>query len=88
VPAYDYACEACGAVVELRHGVNESPSATCAACGGPVRRVFTVPRVNVGNTSSATAARYAKLTQDEEVARAKAELAALKHSRDAERDSG
>jgi len=88
VPAYDYACEACGAVVELRHSVDESPSATCAGCGGPLTRLFTVPRVNVGNHSSAAAARYAKLTQGEEVARVQAELEAVKRSRRAERDSG
>ena len=87
VPAYDYVCEACGAVVELRHSINESPSATCAACGGPLRRLCTVPRLNVGNRSSATAARYAKLTQGEDVARAQAELEAVKRPRRAERDS-
>ncbi len=88
VPAYDYVCAACGAVVELRHSINKSPSATCVACGGPLRRLFTVPRVNVGNRSSATAARYAKLTQGEEVARVRAELEAVKRPRRAERDSG
>ena len=88
MPAYDYACETCGAVVELRHSVNESPSATCTACGGQLRRLLTVPRVNVGNRSSPTAARYAKLTQGEEVARAQAELEALKRPRRADRDSG
>jgi putative FmdB family regulatory protein len=84
LPAYDYACQACDAVVELRHSVNESPSATCAACGGRLRRLFTMPRVNVGNHSSATAARYAKLTQGEEVTRAQAELEALKRPRRAD----
>ena len=88
MPAYDYACEACSAVVELRHRVDESPSATCAACGGPLTRLFTVPRVNVGNHSSAAAARYAKLTEGEEVARVQAELEAVKRPRRAERDSG
>ncbi len=87
MPTYDYTCEACSAGVELRHSVGESPSATCAACGGPLRRLFTVPRLNVGNRSSATAARYAKLTQGEEVARAQAELEAVKRPRRAERDS-
>lgn len=87
MPTYDYTCEACGAVVELRHSVDESPSATCAACGGRLRRLFTVPRLNVGNRSSATAARYAKLTQGEEVARAQAEFEAVKRPRRAERDS-
>jgi hypothetical protein len=68
--------------------MNESPSTTCAACGGPLVRLFTVPRFNVGNLSSATGARYAKLTQDEEVAHMRAELEAVKRPRRAERDSG
>jgi len=88
VPTYDYACEACGARVELHHRIDESPSSTCAACGGSLTRLFTVPRLNVGSHSSATAARYAKLTQSEEVARVRAELEAVKRPRRAERDSG
>src|SRR5213593_2461877 len=87
VPAYDYACEACGARVELRLRIDESPSVTCAACGGPLTRLFTVPRLNVGNHSSATAARYAKLTQGEEVVRVQAELEAMKRPRHTERDA-
>jgi len=88
VPTYDYTCEECGTRVELRHRIDESPSATCAACGSALTRLFTVPRLNVGSHSSATAARYAKLTQGEEVARVQVELEAVKRSRRAERDSG
>ena len=88
MPTYDYACETCSVQVELRHGIDESPSATCAACGGLLTRVFTVPRFNVGNHSSATAARYATLTEGEEVARMQADLETVKRPGRAERDSG
>src|SRR5436309_13843949 len=88
VPAYDYACEACGARVELRHRIDESPSSTCAACGGSRTRLFTVPRLNVGTHSSATSARYAKLMQSEEVGGLRADLAAAARPRRAEREHG
>lgn len=32
MPAYDYACRACGAHVELTHRISDPPVTTCPAC--------------------------------------------------------
>jgi putative FmdB family regulatory protein len=40
MPLYDYKCADCGRIVEIRHGFNETPDETCAACGGRLVRVF------------------------------------------------
>jgi putative FmdB family regulatory protein len=33
MPAYDYACRACGHHVELTHRISDPPVTTCPACG-------------------------------------------------------
>ncbi len=73
MPLYEYACEPCGSRVEVRHGIKEAGPTSCPACGGTLRRVFTAPRVNAGNYSSPSAARYAKLSESEEIKRGRAE---------------
>ena len=78
MPLYQYVCQACGSQREVRHGINESPSAECPACGGALERVFTAPQLNLGNYSSPTAAKYAKMTAAEEVADAQADLQSLR----------
>ena len=43
MPLYEYACHACGTRTEVRHAITEPPPGSCAACGGPLERVFTPP---------------------------------------------
>jgi len=41
MPLYDYRCEACGKVTEIRHGFNETHAEPCPHCGGAsMVRVF------------------------------------------------
>lgn len=40
MPLYDYKCQSCGKVAEVRHGFNEAYTEPCAACGGKLARVF------------------------------------------------
>ncbi|HUA09167.1 MAG TPA: FmdB family zinc ribbon protein [Candidatus Acidoferrales bacterium] len=40
MPLYDYRCEACGKVTEIRHGFNETNTKPCSHCGGAMVRVF------------------------------------------------
>ncbi|MGB8264744.1 MAG: FmdB family zinc ribbon protein [Candidatus Velthaea sp.] len=40
MPLYDYQCQACGHVTEVRHGFRETYTDACGACGGKVARVF------------------------------------------------
>ncbi len=46
MPLYEYGCQNCGTRIEVRHGVTEAPATRCAACGGALERVFTVPGGN------------------------------------------
>jgi len=40
LPIYEYGCEKCGAVTDIRHGFNEKTSEVCPVCGGPLARRF------------------------------------------------
>jgi putative FmdB family regulatory protein len=40
MPTYEYACTRCGQHVEVFQRLSEPPLETCAACGGPLRKVF------------------------------------------------
>lgn len=40
MPIYDYQCQACKKVTEVRHGFKETHDDACPQCGGPLARVF------------------------------------------------
>ena len=40
MPLYDYQCNKCGHVVEVRHGFDETYGEACPSCGGTLQRVF------------------------------------------------
>ena len=40
MPLYDYQCQKCQGVTEVRHGFRESHDAPCPTCGGTLARVF------------------------------------------------
>jgi len=40
VPTYEYECDACHRVFEVRQRITEDPLKTCDACGGAVRRLL------------------------------------------------
>ncbi|HEU5194691.1 MAG TPA: FmdB family zinc ribbon protein [Methylomirabilota bacterium] len=40
MPTYEYECEACHRVFEVRQRITEDPLTTCEACGGHVRRLL------------------------------------------------
>jgi putative FmdB family regulatory protein len=45
VPIYEYRCEQCGAVSDVRHGYGETATEPCANCGGRLVRVFSAAPV-------------------------------------------
>jgi len=71
MPLYEYRCDPCRILYQVRHGMNDKPLSTCQQCGGTVRRVFSVPNLNLDNFSSPTEAKYARMTASEEIAREK-----------------
>jgi putative FmdB family regulatory protein len=40
VPTYEYQCEKCQRVFEVRQRITEAPLTTCEACGGRVKRLL------------------------------------------------
>src|SRR5262245_58961853 len=40
VPTYEYQCEKCQRVFEVRQRITEAPLSLCDACGGPVKRLL------------------------------------------------
>jgi len=40
VPTYEYQCDGCNRVFEVRQRISEPPLTTCDACGGAVRRLL------------------------------------------------
>jgi len=49
MPAYDYRCRGCGDVVEVVHGMTESPAVGCA-CGALMARMPSCPNIGRGRT--------------------------------------
>jgi putative FmdB family regulatory protein len=45
VPIYDYVCESCGNVVEVVHPISAPGPATCAVCGGRMKRALSTPAI-------------------------------------------
>ncbi|MBD3293675.1 MAG: FmdB family transcriptional regulator [Armatimonadia bacterium] len=47
MPTYDYKCEKCGNVFEIRHPFDADPPDSCSLddCDGTLRRVFSPPTI-------------------------------------------
>jgi putative FmdB family regulatory protein len=69
IPVYEYRCEPCHVVYEARQRLDDAPLETCPRCRGRLERLFSAPNVNRGNHSSPTAARYARMSEREELER-------------------
>lgn len=66
MPLYDYRCEACGKVTEIRHGFNDTNKTPCPACGGALTRVFNpAPIIFSGSGFYVTDSRPAKSSGSE-----------------------
>lgn len=40
MPAYNYKCQKCGEIIEVRHGMKETYNDACAACGGKMKKLI------------------------------------------------
>jgi putative FmdB family regulatory protein len=69
VPTYEYACDACLVIYQTRHSMKESGPTACQECKGALRKVLSAPSFNTANHTSPTAAKYAKMSDAEEIAR-------------------
>ena len=71
MPIYEYECEPCRVVYEVRQSLRDPPIGDCPRCRGAVTRLISAPNLNLANFSSPTEAKYAKMSPREEVAREK-----------------
>ncbi|MDH3601244.1 MAG: zinc ribbon domain-containing protein [Candidatus Tectomicrobia bacterium] len=69
MPVYEYKCEPCHMIYQVRQGMNDAPLQTCPTCEAQVARLISAPNFNQSNYSSPTQAKYAKMSDAEEIAR-------------------
>ena len=72
MPTYEYRCEPCLTIYRTRHGMNEKPDLRCPNCDKPVDRMISAPNLSLGGYRGPTEAKYAKLSDRDEIAREKA----------------
>ena len=68
MPTYEYACDPCSTIFKAMHRISERGPSHCPECGKGLRRILSAPSLNIGNFSSPTQAKYAKLSVSDEVA--------------------
>jgi putative FmdB family regulatory protein len=71
VPTYEYACDTCLVIYQTRHAINGPRPEHCPKCKGELRKVLSAPSLNTGNHSSPTQAKYAKVSESDEIAKEK-----------------
>jgi len=50
MPLYEYKCQSCGAVFEVRQKFSDPPLTTHKECGGPVERLISAPALQFKGT--------------------------------------
>lgn len=71
MPTYEYACDPCRIIYQARHGINDPRPEHCPKCNGDLRKVLSAPSLNTRNHSSPTQAKYAKVSESDEIAKEK-----------------
>lgn len=69
MPVYEYECPPCRVIYQVRQSMKDPAVTTCPRCQGEVTRLISAPNLNLQNFSSPTAARYARMSEQEELAR-------------------
>lgn len=71
MPVYEYKCNPCRVIYQVRQGMNDAPLQACPTCNDAVTRLISASNFNRGNFSSPTQAKYAKMLPSDEIAREK-----------------
>jgi putative FmdB family regulatory protein len=69
MPIYEYECAPCHVIYEARQQLSDPPVTTCPRCQGTVTRLISAPNLNLDNFSSPTQAKYARMSDREEIER-------------------
>lgn len=72
MPVYEYKCEPCQVIYQVRQRMTDNSMQLCPTCEGDVTRLISAPNFNRGNYSGPTQAKYAKMSDSEEIAREQA----------------
>jgi putative FmdB family regulatory protein len=67
VPTYEYACDPCRVIYQTRHSISGPRPESCPTCHGSLRKVISAPNLNIKGYSSPTEAKYAKLSESDEI---------------------
>lgn len=68
MPVYEYECTPCRVVYQVLQGMNDPALENCPKCEGPVTRLISAPGISRQNFSSRTAAKYAAVSPQQEIA--------------------
>jgi putative FmdB family regulatory protein len=71
VPFYEYACDPCRVVYKTRHGINQPGPDGCPKCRSALRKVISAPSLNTARYTSPTEAKYANLSESDEIKKEK-----------------
>lgn len=71
MPTYEYVCDPCEIIYETMHGMNDPAPAMCPKCDGGLQRLISAPMLNTRNYTSPTQAKYAKLSESDELKKEK-----------------
>ena len=45
MPTFDYQCQKCGQVFEVRQSISDAPVTKCEVCSGKVKKLFSPPAI-------------------------------------------
>ena len=71
MPTYQYKCEPCLKIYKVSHSMNDSPKVRCPDCNKKTERMISAPFLSLQGHTSPTEAKYAKMSDTEEIAREK-----------------
>jgi len=69
MPTYEYECVDCRIIYRTEHGMNDRPEIRCQECRKPATRMISAPNLSLHGYTSPTQAKYAKMSDNEEIAR-------------------
>jgi putative FmdB family regulatory protein len=71
MPFYEYACDECRVVYKTQHRIAEPGPDKCPRCDAGLRKVLAAPSLNTARFTSPTDAKYANLSESDELRKEK-----------------
>jgi putative FmdB family regulatory protein len=61
MPLYEYACDSCGAEMEVLQRLSDAPLSTHEGCGGALRKLMSSPRTRVKENDGMTGSTHSSI---------------------------